>query len=68
MTRPHSEPKPNPQDWLGQAIILQCVLQQLRSEISGDFCREHPLIITMALEGLQAQFDRFVNAITEAIE
>lgn len=54
------------QDYFGHLIGLQFAITELRSEITVDVCQECPRLVTLALDGLQAQADELVKLMKAA--
>ena len=54
------------QKYFGEAIGLQFAITELRNEITVDVCQECPRLVTLALDGLQAQVDELVKAMKAA--
>ena len=50
------------QKYFGEAIGLQFAITELRNEITVDVCQECPRLVTLALDGLQAQVDELVKS------
>lgn len=56
----------NAQDFFGQAIILKESIRQFRESVTVSVCREHPLLVVMALADLESKADAIVAAIAKA--
>ena len=54
-------------DWYAHAIGLQFAILEMRNEVAVDVCQESPRLVTLALAGLQAEVDQFVEAMGKAI-
>lgn len=57
----------NAQDFFGQAIILKESIRQFRESVTVSVCREHPLLVVMALADLESKADAIVAEMREGI-
>ena len=60
--------RPDPTDFFGQAILLQCAIRDFRDELTIDLCANRPRLVVMAVADLQQKADEIVASMRAKME
>ena len=60
--------QPDPFDFFGQTILLQCAIKEFRNELNIDICKNNPRLVVMAVADLEQRANEIVASMQAKME